>query len=140
MQQFQVPQFIERDIKIVGPLSFKQFFIFLFGAAICLFLYLVLAAKSIFLLVVCVVIIGGGTLSLIFVQIRGQPLPLVISNFFAFIISGRTYLWKKKAISQKLYVIPKYKPEQPKKEEPKPMKGEGGRLGDLANQLEIGPK
>lgn len=135
--QFQVPQFIERDIKIVGPLSFKQFAIFGFGALIVGFFYMVLASKSLFLFILVTTLIIAGTMALIFGKFQGRSLIILVSNLFTFWTAGRIYLWKKKAIAPKMYVPPKYKPE-PVKMEPPLQKQDGGRLQNLSTQLEIG--
>jgi len=114
--QFQVPQFIEREIRVVGPLTFKQFVILGLGILICAILYLFLASKSFFLFLLSAVIIMGSCLILAMGKSQGRSASTLIINFFTFLISGRTYLWKKKAVTPKLFVPPKVKKK--KKEKP----------------------
>lgn len=135
--QFQVPQFIERDIKVVGPLSFKQFAIFGVGALIVGFFYIILSSKSIFLFVLVTVLIVAASMALIFGKFQGRSLMVFLSNLFAFWTSGKAYLWKKKAITSEMYIPPKYKPEPVKMESPL-RKKTGNRLQNLSTQLEIG--
>ena len=135
--QFQVPQFIERDIKIVGPLSFKQFAIFGIGALIVGFFYIVLASKSIFLFILITILIVIISMALIFGQFQGRSLAVLISNLLTFWTTSTTYLWKKKAITSEMYVPPKYKAEPVKMDSPL-QKQAAGRLENLSTQLEIG--
>ncbi len=135
--QFQVPQFIERDIKIFGPLSFKQFAIFGIGALIVGFLYMLLSSKSLFLFVLATVLITAIGIALIFGKFQGRSLIILIANLFAFMTAGKIYLWKKRAIAPEMYVPPKYKPA-PVKMEPPTQKQGGSRLQNLSTQLEIG--
>ncbi len=96
--QFQVPQFIEVEDKIIGPLTFKQF-VFIaggFGTAYVLWrvLPLILAAP---------LIAGVGALaaSLAFFQYNGRPFILALENGFYYMLHPKLYLWnnerKKKA-------------------------------------------
>jgi len=135
--QFQVPQFIERDIKIFGPLSFKQFAIFGIGALIVGFLYMLLSSKSIFLFILITALIVAITMALIFGKFQGRSLVILVANLFTFWTVGKTYLWKKRAITPEMYVPPKYKPEPVKMESPL-QKQTSGRLQNLSTQLETG--
>ncbi len=91
--RFTVPQFIEHEAKIVGPLTFKQFIYVGIGAAICFMLYFSVPF-SVFVL--ACVFIGGAAIALAFLKIGGRSLPGVIGNFLKFKLSPKMYLWKKK--------------------------------------------
>lgn len=88
--QFQVPQFIEVEDKIVGPLTFKQF-IFIAGGAgmsyLCWRLLPLYAAGPL--------ILGVGSLagSLAFLQVNGRPFILAVENGFYFLLHPKLYLW-----------------------------------------------
>jgi len=93
---FQVPQFIERESKIAGPLTFKQF-IYLGVAGLCVFfLYFWLAAKSFLGFVLVSLLLMITFFSFAFVKIQGRPLSTVLMNIFLFLSSAKLYLWKKK--------------------------------------------
>ena len=94
MDQFTVPQFIEHEAKIVGPLTFKQFIFIGIAAAIC-FIFYFTTPFFVFILVTIVVMIGGAALA--FLKSGGRSLPLVLKNFFRFSLAPKMYLWKHKA-------------------------------------------
>ena len=91
--RFTVPQFIEHEAKIVGPLTFKQFTYVGIAGAICFMIYFS-APFSIF--IIACVFIGGASVALAFLKVGGRSLPGVITNFLKFKLSPRMYLWKKK--------------------------------------------
>ena len=136
--QYQVPQFIEREMKVVGPLTFKQVVFLAIGAGACLFLYFFLAPKSFFLFLVCCLPIGGVSLFLAFGKLEGRSLPIMLANAFTFLFSGRTYLWKKKVASSKALIFPKI-PKVVEEKEIRTRVG-GSKLENLASQLESGTK
>jgi hypothetical protein len=98
--EFQIPKFIERQPKIIGTITFKQFF---FLAAIGGFLgllYLALPSKPIFFLIALPT--AAFSLALVFLKVGGLPLPIVLFNFLKYTINTKLYLWQKKAGEQRL--------------------------------------
>jgi hypothetical protein len=91
--RFNVPQFIEHEAKIVGPLTFKQF-IFIGGAGVLCFVLYYSVPFSIFL--AASVILGGAGAALAFLKIGGMSLPSILANFFKFSITPKIYIWKKR--------------------------------------------
>lgn len=98
MAQFQVPQFIEVEDKIFGPLTFKQF-IYVLGAGSISFIFWVLLPK--WLAVIFIIPVASFFLALAFLKVNGQPLIKVISNAVSYSTGSRLYTWKKK--EQKTY-------------------------------------
>ncbi len=94
--EFTVPQFINREPKIVGPFTFKQFVFLGSAGVICLLLYFTLGVKFFFVFIFLSVVIIGGTLGLIFIKIKGISLPVILKNAFVFLFKPKVYLWKKK--------------------------------------------
>lgn len=90
--RFSVPQFIEHEAKIVGPLTFKQF-LYIGSAGVIGFVFYHSLPRPVFLPIV--IILGLGSFALAFVKINGMPLPKAIANFFKFVLSSRIYLWQK---------------------------------------------
>jgi len=93
MDQFTVPQFIEHEPKIVGPLTFKQFIFIGIAAAIC-FIFYFATPFYVFILATIVIMITG--VSLAFLKSGGRSLPVVLKNFFNFSLAPKIYLWKQK--------------------------------------------
>ncbi|PIR47077.1 MAG: hypothetical protein COV07_00855 [Candidatus Vogelbacteria bacterium CG10_big_fil_rev_8_21_14_0_10_45_14] len=90
--QFQVPQFIEIEDKLVGPLSFKQFVYVLggIGGAFALWRILPHIIAPIFIVPVLVL-----ALALAFYQVHGRPFIYVLESALRFSMKGKLYLWKK---------------------------------------------
>jgi PrgI family protein len=88
--QFQVPQFIEVEDKIIGPFTFKQF-IFIAGSVGLAFIGWRLLPSYVS------VALGLGLVSLgysmAFVEINGQPFLRVMESGFYFFIKEKLYLW-----------------------------------------------
>ena len=95
-----VPQFIERETRIAGPLTFKQLTFVVTSIGLSIFLYFL--KLPLFLFVIAAVLLVGSGLSLAFWRVEGFPLPKVIGNFLAFLTRSRLYLWKKKVIPPKI--------------------------------------
>ncbi len=101
--EFTVPQFIEREPKIVGPLTFKQFIFVAVAGGACFFLYFFIGKKNLPLFIIIAVILMGGSLALCFLRIKGYTLPMIIKNFFVYSVSAKIFLWRRKV------VLPKFK-------------------------------
>jgi len=69
--RYQVPQFIEIEDKIFGPLTFKQFVYIAGGGGICLILFTLL---PLFLVVIIGIPIMGFAVALAFFEVNGRPL------------------------------------------------------------------
>lgn len=89
--QFQVPQFIETEDTIVGPLTIRQF-IYLCAAGIATFLlYFVL---DFWLWAGLAVVIMGSGLALALVKINGQSLTKILVSVFRFYWNAQQYTWQ----------------------------------------------
>jgi hypothetical protein len=91
--QFLVPQFIERNPKIFGPFTFKQFIIIGIAIAISIGLFFVLP-YGIFIIVALILI--GGSVMFVFFRIGREPLPTYFKNLIIFGTAPKIYIWKKK--------------------------------------------
>ena len=92
--RFQVPQFIEIEDKIFGPLTIKQF-IYIAGGAGLSFIFFRFF-HSLLIVIPLSIIILGFSLALAFYQINNKPLIYIIQSAFGYFISSKLYLWKKK--------------------------------------------
>jgi hypothetical protein len=99
--QFQVPQFIEVEDKIFGPLTFKQFIYIAGGAGGS---YLLWRMLPVFLAGPLIIIVGGSAAALAFFQFNGRPFIVAVEHAFFFLIHSKLYLWnnaKKTNLAQK---------------------------------------
>ena len=97
--QFQVPQFIEVEDKIFGPLTFKQFIYMAGGAGAAYLLWRVL---PLFLAAPLIAGVGGLAAALAFMQWNGRPFILAIENAFYFLMRSKLYLWNNEKKPKKL--------------------------------------
>ena len=89
---FNVPQFIDIEDKIVGPLTAKQLGWLALGGVIALVLYGLLDKSAFIFSAIIVAIIFGG---LAFYRPYNQPLINFISSSIMFIVRPKLYLWEK---------------------------------------------
>src|SRR3989344_7465605 len=91
MAQFQVPQFIETEDKIVGPLTLRQS-LYLAGAGLILFLSFFILKT--FLWFILAAFIGTAAALMAFVKFNGQPMHKAIFAMLNYAWHPRFYLWK----------------------------------------------
>ena len=92
MKQFQVPQFIEVEDKIFGPLTLKQFLYIVGAGAIVFLLYAFLPLFFVFLLGAPIVAFFAA---LAFLKVNGLPFIRVVENALGHFTGTRLYIWKK---------------------------------------------
>ncbi len=91
--RYQVPQFIEVEDKIFGPLTFKQF-IYLAGAGgICLIFFTLL---PLYFAVLCMIPFVALGFALAFYTVNGRPFIVAIEHAFGYFFGHKLYLWKQR--------------------------------------------
>lgn len=88
--QFQVPQFIEVEDTIFGPLTFKQFIYIGGGCGIAL-----IAWRALPFLIAAPIMgaaVGLGV-ALAFVKYNDRPLITMVEHGFYYLINAKLYLW-----------------------------------------------
>src|SRR3989338_1373279 len=88
--QFQVPQFIEVEDKIFGPLTFKQFIYIGGGLGASYILFRIL---PIYLAGPLIAVVGGLAAGLAFFKLNGRPFIVGLENGFFFLVRSKLYLW-----------------------------------------------
>lgn len=91
---FVLPQFIDMEAKIVGPLTLKQFAFIGVGTTLSFLAYFSLGKASMALALALIAIIEGISCALAFVKMDGISLPVVMQHYFVFATSPQIYLWK----------------------------------------------
>lgn len=94
MQRFHVPQFIEVEDKIFGPLTLKQFIYVLGGGAIAFIMWIALPRV---IAIIGIIPVAALSLGFAFYKVNGQPLLQVLANMFQYYIHHRLYLWRKES-------------------------------------------
>lgn len=90
--EYQVPQFIEVENRIIGPLTFKQFVYLAGGGGVCLIAFFYLPLIFAVLVALPVAALAGA---LAFYKINNKPFVEIMEAGFNYLIGGRLYLWKK---------------------------------------------
>lgn len=89
---FQVPQFIEVEDKIFGPLTFKQFIYLAGGGGIAFLFYVYLPLVIAIIPIVGVVILS---LALAFYKVNNRPFIKVIESGVGYLFGPKMYIWRK---------------------------------------------
>lgn len=93
--QFRVPQFIDMEDKIIGPLTLKQFGYILGAGGISFILWTFIPIKII--AIIFIIPIAGLFLALAFVKINNRPFGDILENAFTYYTSSKLYTWKQPA-------------------------------------------
>lgn len=93
MRQYQVPQFITIEDKVIGPLTIKQ--ALYIGAGVVIIVLARINFES-YLFWPIAVFTGGFSLLLAFAKINEQPFPTIVKNAILYITRPRLYIWKKR--------------------------------------------
>lgn len=91
--QYQVPQFIEVEDKIFGPLTLKQFIYLAGGGGLCLALFTLLPLYLAFLISLPIVVLA---FALAFYQVNGRPFIVAIEHAVGYFFGSKLYLWKQR--------------------------------------------
>ena len=119
--QYQVPQFIQTEDKLVGPLSLRQFIYVGIAGGISALMYFLLQPAIWAILSIFVVGIAGAVA---FVKIQGRPLSKIIVAAFNFYWKPQTYVWQPEHAVRA-------------REKTSPVKEGGGRLQAIASGMAL---
>ncbi len=92
--QFKVPQFIDVEDKVVGPLSFRQFAYLAGGTGL---VYLSFRLLPIIIALPVAVALGALALALAFMKYNDKPFVHVLESFIRFHAKSKLYLWRKQS-------------------------------------------
>lgn len=90
--QFRVPQFIDMEDKIVGPLTLKQFAYILGAAGFSFLLWTFIPIKI--LAVILIIPVASLFLALAFLKINQRPFIEVLESAFNYYSSSKIYTWR----------------------------------------------
>jgi len=131
--RFEVPQFIEIEDKIFGPLTWRQFLYLGGGVGMAVVMF--------FTLPFIVFVIFGIPLALLaaalsFYPINNRPFSYFLEAVFNYITGQRLYLWKQKSNAVYRAATPKTLADVGVAV-PKPKKSTSGGITSLARRLEL---
>ncbi len=93
MAQYQVPQFIEVEDKLFGPLTLKQFIYLAGGGGLCLIFFSLLPLYMTVVLSIPVLAFSAG---LAFATVNGRPLIYAVEHAVSYYIGSKLYLWQQR--------------------------------------------
>jgi len=93
MAKFQVPQFIETETKLIGPLTLKQF-LFVAGGLSMIAMEYILFSGFIFLVAALLTAAFFGSLA--FVKVDGQPFMNYLAYVTGYMLGSKRYVFKPK--------------------------------------------
>jgi hypothetical protein len=103
---FNIPQFIDKEDKIVGFLTAKQLGWLLGGGALLLVLWTILDTTGLIIVAVPIVAIFGA---LAFYQPNGQPLIGFLLSSFSFVTHPKVYIWHRVSEKEEVKKVVKKK-------------------------------
>ena len=114
--QFQVPQFIETEDKIIGPLTLKQF---LYLAVAGAFGFITFFILQLWLWLITTMILGVIAAAFAFIKYNGQPLSKTFLAAISYSWNPKMYLWQREEAKIKVPEIatPKIKVVKAEKEQ-----------------------
>lgn len=116
MNQFTVPQFIDVEDKIFGPVTTRQFLIMLVAGGI---LFIAFKLADTILFIILLALIGGFALVIAFVKVNGQPFHYFILNIVQSFRRPSRRVWNKYYTRAELVELQKAsKVEEAEKPEP----------------------
>ncbi len=98
-QQFTVPQFIDVEDQILGPITVRQFIILLADG---IFLAICYKFADLALFVILLLIFGGLGIVVAFVKINGQPFHYFILNFLQTLRRAPLRVWQRQLVDAEL--------------------------------------
>lgn len=101
--QFQVPQFIEIEDKIIGPFTLKQFFYLAAAGGISFVLFFILQT---WLWIIVTIPLGAIAAAFALVKVHGQPFSAVVRSALTYYLKPKLVLWRKEIPKQELAELP----------------------------------
>lgn len=111
MATYKVPQDVEAEDKLLGPLTFKQFIFLLIAAGGGLLSWGLFQVNPLLSLLPLPIVLGFGGLAIF--RREDQPVERYLLSFFNFMIRPRQRLWIPEGIYDHLVITPEKKPAPP---------------------------
>lgn len=128
-----VPQFIDIEDKIAGPLTWRQLLWMIGMGVLLLVVYNMVGGAGFIVLAIPIVLIFCA---LAFYRPQGQPLIGFIGHAFFFFFRPKVSVWERPVIRQREVVVKSQKNEQPRGDTTKGISRD--KLQDLARILDQG--
>ena len=91
--RFQVPQFIEVEDKIFGPMTLKQFIFMAGGAGLSFVVYIFL--NNLLFSAIPIIVIMSVSAALAFYRVNNRPFINMVESAFKYFLGTKLFIWKK---------------------------------------------
>ncbi|MEM9336741.1 MAG: PrgI family protein [Patescibacteria group bacterium] len=134
--RFEVPQFIDIENKIFGPLTWRQFVWLGGGVGLAVVLFLTTPFLVFALLGVPIAILGAA---LSFYPVNNRPFSFFLEAFYSYTVGAKQYQWRQKQIGVYTQTIDRgQSAQQPHTEiRPPQPKDQSAGVVSLARRLEL---
>lgn len=134
-EKFVVPQFIDKEDKILGPITVRQFLISI-GAVFIIFIeYRILTLPYFIAAVIPTAGIAGV---FAFLRVNGQPFHIFFINFLQTTVRPKLRVWHKELTNSEIKALIAKPAEAPVPVTPTKSRPESSRLRDLALTVNTG--
>lgn len=113
--RYRVPQNIDMEDKIIGPLTMAQFLAVMIGSMIIYVAFISLVRTAPILFWLIAIPIGLFTVAFAFMKIQDQPFPKFLASVALYLARPKTRIWQKDTKLEHLAVVTKNPttPEEP---------------------------
>ncbi len=95
MPDYEIPQFIGRENKLLGPLTVRQVLIIVVFVLALIILYFTIGiSDSVLFYMFAFIVVTLGVL-VVFIKYNGRPISLFLTSLIISLISPRIYKWRK---------------------------------------------
>src|SRR3989344_180408 len=95
MAQFQTPQFIEREAKVIGPLTFRRAGYVGAPLVIIFMLWFAIAQNYFIIFILASVLLEGAGVILAFMKVGSKSVPEFLMNALFFTAKPKAYVWQR---------------------------------------------
>jgi len=135
MAQYQVPQFIELEDKIVGPLTLKQFLYLAFAGALLFVFWFLL---KFYIWIIIALPITALAAAFAFLKINDRPFVYFFLAFIKYFTKPKLYIFSATPQEAPKEPAPEKKEEKTEIPQPQEKKSTASKLKELALNLDIG--
>ena len=134
--QFEVPQFIDIEDKIFGPLTWRQFLYLGGGVGMGVVLFFT-TSIFIFLLIGLPLAVLAGALA--FYPVNNRPFSFFLEAIFNYLGSSKLYLWRKKdeVVHRNMFIPNSVNKQAPEIIQQSVRPNPGRNVNSLARRLEL---
>ncbi len=102
--QFVIPQFIDVEDKVIGPISVRQFVVMLAGGGLIFLNYELIYRlnNNFWFFLANALFLGACTLVFAFIKVNGRPFHYFLINFLSSLKEPRLRIWSKELTSGEL--------------------------------------